>query len=101
MYTYVSKELPQLIEQHFHVCTKRSAITGMSMGGLGALTIALKNPGQYKSVSAFAPIANLTETHWGKKASEGFLGSVEAGKEYDPVTLIKSYEGPKIPMLID
>jgi S-formylglutathione hydrolase len=71
------------------------------MGGLGALTIALKNPGKYRSVSAFAPIANLAETNWGKKASEGFLGSVEAGKDYDPTKLITTYEGVKIPMLID
>jgi len=60
MYTYISSELPELIKSHFHVCIKRSAITGFSMGGLGALTIALKNPGKYKSVSAFAPIANLS-----------------------------------------
>jgi S-formylglutathione hydrolase len=101
MYSYVAHELPEVVKNHFHINTKRSAITGFSMGGLGAINIALKNPGQFKSVSAFSPISSMTDTHWGKKASEGFLGSVEAGKAYDPATLIQSYEGLKIPMLID
>ncbi len=101
MYTYISQELPEVIKNHFHVCTKRSAITGFSMGGLGALSISLKNPGMFKSVSAFAPISSLSESNWGKKASEGYLGSVEAGAVYDPTSLIKGYEGSKIPMLVD
>lgn len=58
------------------------------MGGLGALSIALKHPQNYKSVSAFAPIANLAESALGKQACEGYLGSVEAGREYDPTVLV-------------
>lgn len=59
------------------------------MGGLGALLISLKNPTMYRSVSAFAPISNPTKAKkWGPLAFEGYLGSVEAGKEYDPTILV-------------
>lgn len=61
------------------------------MGGHGAISIALKNPGKYKSVSAFAPICNPTNCPWGEKAFTNYLGSVEAGKAYDSVELIKNY----------
>lgn len=71
------------------------------MGGHGALTITLKNPGMFKSCSAFAPIYNPTICPWGIKAFEGYLGSVEAGKAHDAVELMGSYEGPKVPILID
>lgn len=66
MYDYVVEELPQLIEANFPVTDKRS-IFGHSMGGPGALQIALKNPQRYRSVSAFAPIVNPMDTPWGKK----------------------------------
>ena len=74
---------------------------GHSMGGHGALISFLKNPGKYTSVSAFSPICNPTQSTWGQKAFEGYLGSVEAGKEYDATELISKYEGPKSPILID
>jgi S-formylglutathione hydrolase len=65
MYDYVNSELPQFIDTLFTVDSSKTAITGHSMGGHGALTLHLKNPGQYKSVSAFAPICNPTQTPWG------------------------------------
>lgn len=101
MYDYVTKELPAFIGAHFNVDITKAAISGHSMGGHGALTIFLKNPGAYQSVSAFSPICNPTQCPWGKKAFEGYLGSVEAGKEYDATVLMESYQGPKIPILID
>ena len=74
MYSYVASELPALIEASFPVDPKRSAIFGHSMGGHGALTVALKNPQQYKSVSAFAPISSPMRCPWGEKALTGYLG---------------------------
>ena len=76
MYDYIVHELPRLIERNFSV-TKKQAITGHSMGGHGALTIALKNPGLYKSVSAFAPIVSPTRSPWGKKVLLAYLGDDE------------------------
>ena len=72
------------------------------MGGHGALISALKNPGVFKSVSAFAPISNPTQCPWGEKAFTGYLGSVQAGKEYDATELAKTYTGPdELNILID
>ncbi len=73
MYDYVVNELPELIESNFPVSDKR-AITGHSMGGHGALVIALKNPEQYRSVSAFSPISNPINCPWGQKAFTAYLG---------------------------
>jgi len=101
MYTYVTQELPELVNSLFPVDGTNISITGHSMGGHGALIAFLKNPGMYKSVSAFAPICNPTQVPWGKKAFEGYLGSVFAGKEYDAVELLKTYNGPKSTILID
>lgn len=101
MYDYITKELPAFIDANFYVDISRASITGHSMGGHGALTIALKNPGVYQSVSAFSPICNPTACPWGVKAFEGYLGSVDAGKEYDATVLMESYQGPKTPILID
>ncbi|WP_447073022.1 S-formylglutathione hydrolase [Shewanella indica] len=100
MYDYVVDELPALIEQHFPVSGKR-AIAGHSMGGHGALMIALKNPGRYLSASAFAPISHPSQCPWGQKAFAAYLGSDrEAWKAYDTVELIKS--GAKgLPMRVD
>jgi S-formylglutathione hydrolase len=89
MYDYVTQELPALIESEFPVSGKR-AITGHSMGGHGALVCALKNPDKYTSVSAFAPIVHPTQCPWGQKAFNGYLGSVEAGLEYDATELMKA-----------
>ena len=73
MYDYIVKELPVLIEANFPVTSAKS-IVGHSMGGHGALTIALKNPAQFKSVSAFSPICNPIDCSWGQKAFSQYLG---------------------------
>merc|ERR1719400_44125 len=83
MYSYVTKELPELINGLFPVDPVKRSITGHSMGGHGAMVAHLKNPGMFASVSAFAPICNPTAVPWGEKAFTGYLGSVEAGKAYD------------------
>jgi S-formylglutathione hydrolase len=74
MYSYVVDELPTLIEANFHARIDRSGIFGHSMGGHGALVIALKNPARYQSVSAFAPISNPAAVPWGEKAFSHYLG---------------------------
>ena len=85
----------------FPVDPDRKSITGHSMGGHGALMAHLKNPGMFTSVSAFAPITNPVAVPWGEKAFTGYLGSVEAGKDYDATELVKNYSGPKPSILID
>lgn len=96
MYTYVHKELPQLLQKQFpELDFTNAGITGHSMGGYGALTGFFRNPGQYKSVSAFAPIANPVDSKWGEKAFSNYLGDNKADWEaYDPSVLIllKTYE---------
>lgn len=88
MYDYIVNELPELIEQHFPISDQR-AISGHSMGGHGALTIALKNPQRYTSVSAFSPISNPVSCPWGQKAFSAYLGpNKDAWKEYDSCKLI-------------
>jgi len=101
MFDYVTKELPALVSGLFPVDPVKMSITGHSMGGHGALISHFKNPGQYTSVSAFAPICNPTAVPWGEKAFKGYLGSVEAGKEYDATELVKKYKGPTPNILID
>ncbi len=75
MYSYVAKELPALIEAQFPARRDRCGVFGHSMGGHGALVAALKNPGRYQSLSAFAPISNPTAVPWGEKAFGRYLGS--------------------------
>lgn len=100
MYDYVVKELPQLVEANFPVTDKRS-IAGHSMGGHGALICALKNPGRYQSVSAFAPIANPTNCPWGEKAFTGYLGEDRAHwQEWDASVLIAN-ASERLPLFID
>ena len=100
MYDYVVNELPDLIEANFPVSNQR-AISGHSMGGHGALTIALKNPSRYSSVSAFSPIVNPIDCPWGQKALTAYLGdNVEAWREYDTCELIKK-SAQHLPMLIE
>ncbi len=90
MYSYVVDELPQLIAAHFPADMDRQAITGHSMGGHGALTIALKNPGRFRSVSAFAPIVSPLRCPWGHKALGGYLGEDQgAWRAYDATALIE------------
>jgi len=102
MYSYVAKELPPLIEASFSVDAKRTGIFGHSMGGHGALTVALKNPGYYRSVSAFAPISSPMRCPWGEKALSGYLGPERAAwREYDSTALIeeRGWSGP--PLFVD
>ena len=103
MYSYVTKELPSVIGAHFASADlNREGIFGHSMGGHGALTIALKNAQRYKSVSAFAPIVAPSEVPWGQKALPRYLGeNKESWKPYDSCELIRS--GKRFPgtILID
>ncbi len=100
MYDYVVEELPALVEQHFPANGAR-AISGHSMGGHGALTIALKNPGRYRSVSAFAPIVAPSQVPWGEKAFTAYLGEDRASwQAWDAVALIGQAQ-ERLPMLID
>jgi len=103
MYSYVTQELPAIIHSNFPTADKnRASIFGHSMGGHGALVIALKNPGKYKSVSAFAPISNPSVVPWGEFAIGKYLGDdKESWKAYDATELVKSYSGPKLNILID
>ena len=78
MWTYVAEELPALVAEHFPAATDRQGILGHSMGGHGALTLALGCPGQYRSVSAFSPIVAPGEVPWGRKALCHYLGEDEA-----------------------
>jgi len=101
MYSYISQELPALINANFPIKAKKAGIFGHSMGGHGALSIALKNPDNYKSVSAFAPIAAPMQCPWGEKALANYLGSKrEHWKQYDSCELIRQAVKP-LPMLID
>ncbi|BDM66203.1 S-formylglutathione hydrolase [Shewanella sp. NFH-SH190041] len=100
MYDYVVSELPRLIEAHFPVSQKR-AIAGHSMGGHGALTIALRNPQQYSSVSAFSPICNPINCPWGQKALQGYLGNDKnKWQQYDASELMRSTDS-RVPALVD
>lgn len=100
MYDYVVDELPQLIEANFPVNGRR-AISGHSMGGHGALVIALRNPERYQSVSAFAPICNPTRAPWGQKAFTAYLGENRAAwRDYDASQLIRASTGD-MPILVD
>ena len=102
MYDYLRDELPQLINNQFQVAD-RCAISGHSMGGHGALIVALKNPGRFTSVSAFAPIVNPCKVPWGQKAFSAYLGDDEATwQEWDSCALMQaSQAGDAIPTLID
>ena len=102
MYSYVTRELVEAVAADFPVDPSRAGIFGHSMGGHGALTIALKNPGSYKSVSAFAPICSPMRCPWGEKALQGYLGGDrERWREYDATALIeeRGWNGP--PILVD
>jgi S-formylglutathione hydrolase len=91
MYRYVVDELPEVIGANFKGDTARSGIFGHSMGGHGALTIGLRNPGRYKSLSAFAPITAPIQSPWGVKAFSGYLGAYRAAwSQYDATELVKA-----------
>jgi len=96
MYDYVTAELPDILQNELNIGKHGlKSICGHSMGGHGALTIALREvKDSWKSVSAFAPIANPVDCPWGQKAFEGYLGSVDAGKAYDATLLVESPQAP-------
>ncbi|WP_371972910.1 S-formylglutathione hydrolase [Lelliottia nimipressuralis] len=102
MYDYIRDELPALIQAQFAV-SDRAAISGHSMGGHGALIMALKNPDKFTSVSAFAPIVNPTQVPWGQKAFSNYLGDdVTPWQEWDSCALMQaSLPQQAIPTLID
>ena len=100
MYDYVVDELPALVEANFPVTSAR-AISGHSMGGHGALVVALRNPGRYRSVSAFSPIVAPSLVPWGEKAFTAYLGDDRAAwAGYDATELVKS-SSEKLPILVD
>ncbi|WP_457089551.1 S-formylglutathione hydrolase [Microvirga sp. P5_D2] len=101
MRSYIERELPTLIAENLPADMDRQGITGHSMGGHGALTIALRNPGRFKAVSAFAPIASPMNCPWGEKALSNYIGSDRsAWSEYDACALIES--GARVPdILVD
>jgi len=109
MYDYVVEELPALVNSMFPVDGEKMSISGHSMGGHGALTIALKNSTRYQSVSAFAPICSPINCLWGQKALSGYLGSrphdeSDSWSQYDTVELVKSADSElkvSMPVLID
>ncbi|KAG6056808.1 hypothetical protein E4U17_001930 [Claviceps sp. LM77 group G4] len=102
MESYVTKELPgELFGAFAELDSGRVSITGHSMGGHGALTLFMKNPGMYKSVSALAPVCNPCECAWGKKAFGGYLGGGGKGwKEHDATELVKGWKR-RLDCLID
>jgi S-formylglutathione hydrolase len=101
MWDYVTEELPRLLFSAFPVAEERQAITGHSMGGHGALTIAMSFPGRFQSVSAFAPIAHPTASDWGRRQFTAYLGKDEAKWAPHDATLLMRKRGFDGPMLID
>jgi S-formylglutathione hydrolase len=100
MYDYIVDELPSMIEANFPVTAARS-ISGHSMGGHGALMIALKNPGRYSSVSAFSPIVAPSQVPWGEKAFAAYLGNDRnSWLAWDSCALVAT-AGERLPLLID
>ena len=99
MYSYVTGELPGAVASAFPVDLERQSIMGHSMGGHGALTIALHNPGRYRAVSAFAPIVGPSQVPWGEKALGRYLGTDRsAWRRHDAVALIE--DGARVPEIL-
>ena len=99
MRSYVEDELPALIAKHFPVDMDRQGISGHSMGGHGALTVSLRNPGRFRSTSAFSPIVSPINCPWGQKALAGYLGDDRsAWRAYDACALIE--DGARLPGLL-
>ena len=101
MYDYVVNELPKIIKANFAIDENKVSIFGHSMGGHGALTIALKNPDKYKSVSAFSPISHPSDCTWGQKIMTDYLGSDRKNwQQYDAAILMANSQ-QHIPALVD
>lgn len=101
MYDYITKDLPDLVFNEFPLDRDRQSITGHSMGGHGALTVAMNLPGQFRSVSAFAPICNPSASDWGRKQLAAYLGADEdtwANHDASKLMAAKGFNGP---LLID
>ena len=99
MWSYVTEELPALVAAEFPADMRRQGITGHSMGGHGALTVALRNPERFRSVSAFAPIVAPSQVPWGEKALGGYLGDDRAAwRKHDAVALIE--DGARVSELL-
>lgn len=101
MWDYLADELPQIVTANFAIDEERQAITGHSMGGHGALTLAMRLPGRFRSVSAFAPIANPTQSDWGRKQFAAYLGKDESAWAAHDATLLMKRLGFDGPVLID
>ena len=101
MWDYIAEELPKLIAENFAVDAERQAISGHSMGGHGALTLAMGLPGRYRSVSAFAPICNPTAADWGRKQLAAYLGTDETRWVPHDATLLMQSVGFDGPVLVD
>ena len=101
MWDYVAEELPRIVTANFAVDEARQAITGHSMGGHGALTMAMRLPGRFRSVSAFAPIAHPTHSDWGRKQLSAYLGADEGAWAQHDATLLMRRLGFDGPVLID
>ncbi|SIO12371.1 S-formylglutathione hydrolase [Vannielia litorea] len=99
MWDYLAEELPALVGGAFALDMERQAITGHSMGGHGALTLAMRLPGRFASVSAFAPIAHPTQSDWGRKQLGAYLG--DDGWEAHDATLLMQERGFDGPVLVD
>lgn len=102
MFSYITVELVEIINVNFSPMPGKQSIFGHSMGGHGALVCALRNPGMYQSVSAFAPISNPKLCPWGEKAFTGYLGDdKELWSEYDATELVAKYKGPPLEIFVD
>jgi len=101
MWDYVTEELPQLVTGNFNIDADRQSITGHSMGGHGALTMAMRLPGRFRSVSAFAPICHPTAGDWGRKQLSAYLGDAPEAWAAHDATLLMRGEGLDIPLLVD
>ena len=101
MWDYVAEELPALVTSEFAIDAERQAITGHSMGGHGALTLAMGRKGQYRSVSAFSPICHPTASDWGRKQLKAYLGTDEAAWARHDAALMMRDVGFDGPMLVD
>ncbi|WP_294222515.1 S-formylglutathione hydrolase [uncultured Shimia sp.] len=101
MWDYITEDLPSFLQEDFPLDLSRQSIMGHSMGGHGALTMAMSLPGRFRSVSAFAPIANPTASEWGRKQLTAYLGDDESTWAAHDATLLMKDKGFDGPMLVD